>query len=725
MAQLRVHTIELLVAYGKPVATLEALSDDALTELLETTVEADSAEEIQNRKIMCLHWAAERGYSVLLRSILGIGNNVEGLSEAQNGATPLALALLRGHVETARVLVEEMDADVNFAPLEGNPALHLALALAGFEDKRTACVTLVEMLVAANVNVGAADNQGCTALHRACSAPLPGAVQALLQGGAQSTRDYSLNLPVHYALLAGGPAGVECVRILAAGGALGELGSSLSLPTPEELAAQLGDFEAVKLLDPEAKPPAKVAPGGQTMLLYAERCLAHAPSSDYGPESASRLQVLLSESDGVLRSCEFKDKVRWKHVTEKAAITDVIRVHEYNYIAWLQEQCAKLGQEERSGADAAGTPMKKEEPHKRLDLDTVITAASYEAAFLAAGAVVEAVDSVLDGQASNAFCVTRPAGHHAGPRGAAKTMMEAGKESESHGFCLLSNAAIGAAHALASRGRDRGVERVAIIDWDVHHGNGTEECVRNLRPSRCHHTHSSPMGDVTVSSWNYKPWTGDADDEKVFFCSLHSYGEVTEQHGAKYPSGSTYTGQFYPGMGSAQEQGQANLYNVALGPRYGTAEFRTAMEAVLDKLAAFKPDLIVVSAGFDAHVQDKMNYGLVSLCEDDYFWVTHRLRAVAEACCRGRLVSVLEGGYNVSAGPVSPLSRCVAAHVRALCMPAPAPYQTAAGTLAALQAKLQEAEAHKLALTEAAASGGRRKRRRAAVDYASLDAQLK
>ena len=163
--------------------------------------------------------------------------------------------------------------------------------------------------------------------------------------------------------------------------------------------------QAVKLLDPEAKPPAKVAPGGQTMLLYAERCLAHAPSSDYGPESASRLQVLLSESDGVLRSCEFKDKVRWKHVTEKAAITDVIRVHEYNYIAWLQEQCAKLGQEERSGAAAAGTPMKKEEPHKRLDLDTVITAASYEAAFLAAGAVVEAVDAVLDGQASNAFCV--------------------------------------------------------------------------------------------------------------------------------------------------------------------------------------------------------------------------------------------------------------------------------------------------------------------------------
>jgi len=429
--------------------------------------------------------------------------------------------------------------------------------------------------------------------------------------------------------------------------------------------------------------------------------------------------VLISEGAGALRSEEFKDKVLWKHVTKKAAIADVIRVHEYNYVAWLLEQCEKLRKDEMAAAAAASESLsskdtgssskQKEEVHKRLDLDTVITAASYDAAFLAAGAVVEAVDAVLDGKAANAFCVTRPAGHHAGPRGAAKTMMEAGKEGESHGFCLLSNAAIGAAYALAARGRDKGIQRVAIVDFDVHHGNGTEEVVRNLRPSTCAHTHSSPMGDVTVTSRSFKPWVSDTDEDNVFFCSIHSYGEVTEQHCAKYPSGSTYTGQFYPGMGSSSAPtDQRNIHNVALGPRYGTAEFREAVEKMLVHLAAFKPDFIVMSAGFDAHAQDKMNYGLVTLCEDDYFWVTERLRAVAEATCAGRIVSVLEGGYNVSGGAVSPLARCASAHVRSLCKAPPSPYTASPDHLSALQTKLQEAAAHKQALAEAAeARGGR------------------
>ena len=661
------HMRELLVAYGKKEAALRQLPEEELEELLDTVVDADSAEEIQHRKVMCLHWAAERGYTALLERLVGIGNNIEGLSECQKGATPLALALLHGHADTVQMLVDK-DADVNFAPFEGNPSLHLALALAGAEDMRATCVQLVKALLKAGANVGAVDAQGCSALHRACAAVLPDAVQALLDAGAESVGDYALNLPVHYALLAGGADGLDCVRILAGGAALGPPGPSLSLPSPEDLARELGNAESLKLLAPDAAPVGARAAGGKTLLLYSEGCLAHAPSSDYGPESASRLQVLLGAKDGALRSKEFQDRVAWKAVTQKAAITDVVRVHEYNYVAWLLEQCEKLRKDEAAAAAATaaaapapGSGGKPEEPHRRLDLDTVITAASYDAAFLAAGAVVEAVDAVLDGKAANAFCVTRPAGHHAGPRGAAKTMMEAGKEGESHGFCLLSNAAIGAAHALAARGRDKGVERVAIIDFDVHHGNGTEEVVRNLRPSRSTHTHSSPMGDVTVSSWNFKPWVTDRDEDKVFFCSIHSYGEVTEQHGAKYPSGSAYTGQFYPGMGadgaSGGDTGQANIHNMALGPRYGSPEFREAVETMLEKLAAFKPDLLVVSAGFDAHQQDKMNYGLVSLCEDDYFWVTDRLRAVAEACCGGRLVSVLEGGYNVLAGPVSPLAR--------------------------------------------------------------------
>ena len=607
MAELIAHMVELLVAYGKEKEALQTLAAEELDELLDNIVDADSAEEIQNRKIMCLHWAAERGYSALLERLLDIGNNIEGLSEAQKGATPLALALLNGHIDTVKLLVSK-DADVNFPAFEGNYSLHLALALAVMDDKRPSCVELIKILLAAGANVAAVDNQGCSALHRACSAALPDAVQILIDNGAESVGDYALNLPVHYALLASGRDGLECVRILAASAALGVPSASLSLASPEDLARELGDAESLKLLAPDGKPALEAPSCGKTMLLYSEGCLAHAPSSDYGPESASRLQVLLNDKDGALRSREFKDKVEWRHVTKKASITDVIRVHEYNYVAWLLEQCERLRKDEAAAAAAAaaGTGKKQEEAHKRLDLDTVITAGSYDAAFLAAGAVVEAVDAVLDGKAGTAFCVTRPAGHHAGPRGAAKTMMEAGKEGESHGFCLLSNVAIGAAHALAARGRDRGVERVAMVDFDVHHGNGTEEVVRNLRPSRTTHSHTSPMGEVAVTSCNFKPWVSDCDEEKVFFCSIHSYGEVTEQHGAKYPTGSTYTGQFYPGQGAegAGDAGeQANILNMALGPRYGSAEFREAVEKMLAKLAAFKPDMILISAGFDAHQQ--------------------------------------------------------------------------------------------------------------------------
>jgi ankyrin repeat protein len=169
---------ELLVAYGKSEAQLRGLPEEELEELFENVVDADCAEEIQNRKVMCLHWAAERGYTALLEKLLDIGNNVEGLSESQKGATPLALALLHGHQSTVKLLIDK-DADVNCAPLEGNSTLHLALAQAGFEGKRATCVELIGMLLGAGANAGALDNQGCSALHRACSAALPAAVQVM------------------------------------------------------------------------------------------------------------------------------------------------------------------------------------------------------------------------------------------------------------------------------------------------------------------------------------------------------------------------------------------------------------------------------------------------------------------------------------------------------------------------------------------------------------------
>ena len=285
---LNAQAIELLVAYGKNEGDLLRLPEQDLEELLDDVVGVDCAEEIQNRKVMCLHWAAERGYTALMEKMLEIGNNIEGLSECQIGATPLALALLHGHKSTVQLLVDK-DADVNFPAFEGNSSLHLALAMGGFEDKRDTCVELISILLKASANVSAVDHQGCSALHRACSATLPGAVKALLGAGAESVRDYALNLPVHYALLAGGTESIECLRALAAHSAVGDPGASLSLPPPVDLARALGDAEAVKLLAPDSKPVTSSTSRTRTMLLYSEGCLAHAPSPDFGPESASVL----------------------------------------------------------------------------------------------------------------------------------------------------------------------------------------------------------------------------------------------------------------------------------------------------------------------------------------------------------------------------------------------------------------------------------------------------
>ncbi|EKX49342.1 hypothetical protein GUITHDRAFT_68111, partial [Guillardia theta CCMP2712] len=276
-----------------------------------------------------------------------------------------------------------------------------------------------------------------------------------------------------------------------------------------------------------------------------------------------------------------------------------------------------------------------------LDVDTVLTAESYDAAVNAAGCVIEAIKDVMEGKGRNAFCVVRPAGHHAGPQGASEAMVEQGSKTRSHGFCLLSNVAIGAAHAMANRL----AARVAIVDFDVHHGNGTEEVIRNLKPWRYKHVADTPLGEVAFDTLAEGPWLTERDSENVFFCSIHGFGE--------YSTGSPYTGLFYPGLGGATEE--PNILNIPLGPKFGTQDFRR--EKLLPRLHSFKPDLVLVSAGFDGHEADFMNYGLVSLTEDDFFWVTDKLCEVAEVTCGGKLVSILEGGYNTNGGPLSPLAR--------------------------------------------------------------------
>ena len=228
----------------------------------------------------------------------------------------------------------------------------------------------------------------------------------------------------------------------------------------------------------------------------------------------------------------------------------------------------------------------------RLDLDTFMSPKSLDAALHAVGAGCLAVDQVMGGGVNNAFCAVRPPGHHA----------------ESHramGFCLFNNAVIAARHAQ----RAHGAARVAIVDWDVHHGNGSQEIA----------------------------WT----DPTILYASTHQM-------------------PLYPGTGAADETGVGNIVNVPLSPGAGGDAFHAAFDGrILPALTKFRPDLIVVSAGFDAHRRDPL--AAINLDEEDFAWATEELMALADHCCGGRIVSMLEGGYDLEA-----LAASVAAHVTSM-----------------------------------------------------------
>lgn len=254
---------------------------------------------------------------------------------------------------------------------------------------------------------------------------------------------------------------------------------------------------------------------------------------------------------------------------------DIVNAHSTEYLRELDEVLTEVAQ---------GTGM------VALDPDTVACPATRLAVLRAAGTAVAATDLVIDGKADNAFCAVRPPGHHA-------------TRNEAMGFCFLNNVAIAARHALDVRG----LARVAIVDFDVHHGNGTEDIVAN--------------------------------DDRILMVSI-------------------FQDRFYPFSGNVPLGG--NMVNVAVPAYTKGDEIREIVEHQwLPALEAFKPEMIFISAGFDAHREDDL--GRLGLVEADYEWITGRLVALAEKHAKGRIVSCLEGGYNLSA-----LARSAAAHVKAL-----------------------------------------------------------
>jgi len=286
------------------------------------------------------------------------------------------------------------------------------------------------------------------------------------------------------------------------------------------------------------------------------------------PEQVARLLRIIAELDDP--KFHALERIR----APVAGDGDLLRAHPEGYIAAI-----------RDAAPAQGWAQ--------IDADTFMSPGSLEAAMRAAGAGVRAVDMVLTGKASNAFVAMRPPGHHA-------------EETTAMGFCLFSNVAIAARHAL----EHHGLSRVAIVDFDVHHGNGTQDVLQA--------------------------------EARTLFCSTHQM-------------------PLFPGTGHAHETGaHNNVINVPLKAGDGRAEFEAAMEGtILPAVYKFAPELVLISAGFDAHAADPL--ANLMLREADFAWITHRLCDIADAHCGGRVVSTLEGGYDLDA-----LAASVAAHVEVL-----------------------------------------------------------
>ena len=375
-----------------------------------------------------------------------------------------------------------------------------------------------------------------------------------------------------------------------------------------------------------------------TVVLYSKAGLGHDTGAKH-QESVMRLAVLGVVSDG-LRELQ----VEARESSFKCPLGDVVRVHDADYVRSLQEKCSQLP------ATSDVTPSQG----ACLDTDTRLCANSLDAALGGCGAACEAIDLVATNRAQNVFVACRPPGHHAGPRGAVACFRHFWRSPDmcSCGFCLLNTAAVAGAYARYRYGRPRAVpeqskvlRKVAIIDFDVHHGNGTEEIVKSLKP----HKVQKPLPDSWPAEFRevHKPWLDESDGDEVFFGSVHLWDSK---------------GAFYPGGGGPQESSETivNVPLSAIGPKPGDVRARQALTAsqraklcdeaganlrrdvsaqLLPALQRFDADLVIFSAGFDGYEADLYHW----FRESDYEWLTH---AVLDSSPRASCISILEGGYS-------------------------------------------------------------------------------
>lgn len=680
-----------------------------------------------------LHWAAEVGLSAALEPLLSAGAAARAELAKQQEEDAAAAAAAAAATGADPSVLPELPAPPALADIpdaNGDLPLHLA---ARFDHADVVAALLVRQgdgwdgAAAAQARnklketpLHVAARHGCGAAAAALLAAAPGAAEAANKHGFT-------------------PADLAARRGHEALAALLRCGKG-----PSENG---GEAHVERVALGVAAAAAALSAGKRTLLYAPHECMEHFTSPqpvvrgapEPPPENIERLAVLADKGRGCLWQAEFEKRVEWAGPVAPAAMADILRVHEWNYVRGLQAACASIP----DLPSCIG----------RLDGDTAISHRTFLAARVAAGSVCEAVDKVVAGEARNAFCAVRPPGHHSGPRG---VVPSANDPNGSHGFCLINNVALGAAYAVNIH-RRAGIKRVALLDFDVHHGNGTEAIVANTAPRTQRFPFSTPLSEGVVVHQTWQPWLGEDDEDNIFFASVQGYG-------SKVPGSSVYV---YPGSGdtadteelrrrraaaraakAAKEKAAAaaaaapggeggslaaaaaaaavaggaaegkveaeaeaaaggdggggnatsggeteleedpdhefastskapppidgpRIIDVGIGgPGFHPLKWRRAWrDKILPALVKFHPDIIMVSAGFDAHKKDEINFRYIGVTEADYEWLTDQIVQIANRCCSGRVVSVLEGGYNLRGSLVSAFSRSVAAHVRALAEP--------------------------------------------------------
>ena len=447
-------------------------------------------------------------------------------------------------------------------------------------------------------------------------------------------------------------------------------------------------------------------------LLLPDDPAKHSNTRYYMFENSDRLSCLIDDDNGIIlndRVFHFRgvniendyksrnngqgsgsDGLLFYKTDRKSTLNDILKCHDIGYIEKLKNLCEQIKNEAGNSHNNKNkhennknnhikignnninynlncintNPLYKESIEERshyfnyqkLDIDTYINEYSYENIYNTTGCIFDAIDLVMKGSAKNAFALVRPPGHHSGYYGPVENPL-----GTSGGFCIVNNVCIGAAYAKYKYKKE--IKKIAIIDFDVHHGNGTEEIVQMLKGKPFKHSiQTENMGTFINKQYKRLNWLDFDDAKNVLFVSTHLYFEDNPK--IFYP----YTGGLDNNTPKEDEIYPGGILNIPFGTKNNNPlEYRSIFKAkLIPRMNKFKPDLIMISAGFDGHEYEYINKGKMKLNEFDFAYITQQIQFLANRHCNGRVVSVLEGGYNVSTGLVSSFAQSAFFHARFL-----------------------------------------------------------